>query len=97
MGSFNAKKKNVKFESLTPRQNEILDALVDGLSYKMIADKLSISPNTTSDHIKAIYRKLQVNSKGEAISLALRRKQLLRVSGRVILILTKFLISFKIY
>lgn len=72
--SFNQKNTQIKFESLTPRQNEILNALVDGLSYKMIADKLNISEYTTCDHIKAIYRKLQVNSKGEAISLALKHK-----------------------
>lgn len=72
--SFNQKQKRVKFESLTPRQNEILNALVEGLSYKMIADRFGISEYTTCDHIKAIYRKLQVNSKGEAISMALKHK-----------------------
>ncbi|NND31653.1 MAG: response regulator transcription factor, partial [Saprospiraceae bacterium] len=74
MESFQTVKQESKFEELTPRQNEILNALVDGLSYKMIANKFSISTHTTCDHIKAIYRKLQVNSKGEAISLALRNK-----------------------
>ena len=74
MESFQSIKRESKFEELTPRQNEILNALVDGLSYKMIADKFGISTHTTCDHIKAIYRKLQVNSKGEAISLALRNK-----------------------
>ena len=73
MESFDPQKRLVKFESLSPRQNEILNALVDGLSYKMIAHKLGISEHTTNDHIKAIYRKLQVNSKGEAISLALKK------------------------
>lgn len=75
MESFKQPKEEIQFESLTDRQNEILNALVEGLSYKMIADKLGISTHTTCDHIKAIYRKLQVNSKGEAISLALKRKK----------------------
>ena len=75
MASFHEKKKDVRFESLTDRQNEILNALVEGLSYKMIADRMGISTHTTCDHIKAIYRKLQVNSKGEAINLALTRKK----------------------
>ena len=74
MASFHERKKDIRFESLTDRQNEILNALVEGLSYKMIADRLGISVHTTCDHIKAIYRKLQVNSKGEAINLALTRK-----------------------
>ena len=69
------KKKDVRFESLTTRQNEILNALVEGLSYKMIASRMGISTHTTCDHIKAIYRKLQVNSKGEAINLALTKKR----------------------
>lgn len=73
INSFSEKKKAAKFEQLTPRQNEILNALVDGLSYKMIANKFGISEHTTCDHIKAIYRKLQVNSKGEAIKIALKR------------------------
>ena len=61
-----------KIESLTDRQHEILTYLVEGLSYKMIAGRLSISENTVSDHIKKIYKKLQVNSKAEAINIALR-------------------------
>lgn len=58
---------------LTPREQEILEALVDGLSYKMIAAKHFISTDTVKNHIQGIYRKLHVNSKGEAISYALRR------------------------
>lgn len=57
---------------LTPRECEILEGLVDGLSYKMIASRFYISPDTVKNHIQGIYRKLHVNSKGEAISLALK-------------------------
>lgn len=52
---------------LTPRQHQIVALLTDGLSYKMIADKLLISVETVRDHIKKIYRTLQVNSKAEVI------------------------------
>ncbi|MEN0051043.1 MAG: helix-turn-helix transcriptional regulator, partial [Bacteroidota bacterium] len=45
---------------------------VDGLSYKMIADKLHISLDTVRDHIKRIYRTLEVNSKAEVIKKALK-------------------------
>lgn len=58
--------------SLTGRQSQIVDAMMEGLSYKMIADKLLISEATVKDHIKKIYRKLQINSKGELMSLKLR-------------------------
>ena len=56
---------------LTPRQKQIVQGIVDGLSYKMIADKLSISLDTVRDHIKRIYRELEVNSKAEVIRKAL--------------------------
>ena len=56
-----------------PMRQEILEALVDGLSYKMIAAKHFISTDTVKNHIQGIYRKLHVNSKGEAISLALKK------------------------
>jgi len=49
------------------------DELVNGPSYKMIAAKHFISTDTVKTHIQGIYRKLHVNSKGEAISLALKR------------------------
>jgi DNA-binding NarL/FixJ family response regulator len=56
---------------LSPRQQQIVEGLVDGLSYKLIADKLSISIDTVRDHIKNIYRLLEVNSKAEVIRKAL--------------------------
>jgi DNA-binding NarL/FixJ family response regulator len=56
---------------LSPRQQQIVQGLVDGLSYKLIADKLSISIDTVRDHIKHIYRTLEVNSKAEVIRKSL--------------------------
>jgi DNA-binding CsgD family transcriptional regulator len=46
--------------------------MVDGLSYKMIAARLGVTLETIRQHIKNIYRKLQVNSKGEVIVKSLR-------------------------
>jgi DNA-binding NarL/FixJ family response regulator len=60
--------------SLSVREKEILTLFVDGLSYKLIADKLFISYETVHSHIKNIYQKLHVNSANEAISKALRNK-----------------------
>ena len=57
---------------LTPRDKEIVIGLVDGLSYKMIADRLGVTIETVRQHIKNIYRKLQVNSKAEVITKSLR-------------------------
>ena len=58
--------KEKKYE-LTPRQNQIVEGIMQGLSYKLIADQLMISTETVRDHIKKIYRKLEVNSKTELI------------------------------
>ncbi len=52
---------------LTPRQQEIVTCIVDGLSYKMTADRLDISLDTVRTHIKHIYQSLEINSKGELI------------------------------
>ena len=59
--------------NLTTREKEILSCLVDGMSYKLIADKCFISIDTVGGHIKNIYEKLQVHSKGEAVAKAIRR------------------------
>lgn len=60
--------------NLTPREMDILQLLVEGSSYKSVADKLFISPSTVQSHIKRIYQKLQVHSKSAAVSKALRYK-----------------------
>ena len=57
---------------LTPKEKELVVGLVDGLSYKMLADRMSVSIDTIRFHIKNIYKKLQVNSKAEVISKSLR-------------------------
>jgi DNA-binding NarL/FixJ family response regulator len=53
---------------LTVRETEVLKLLADGLSYKMVADKLFLSFNTVNTHVKHIYEKLHVSSLGEAIA-----------------------------
>ena len=69
---FNPKKTDNYKSTLTSKENEIVNLMVDGLSYKMIADKIGISIDTVRFHIKNIYRKLHVNSKGEVISKSLK-------------------------
>lgn len=59
---------------LTEREVEVLQRLVAGDSYKLIAAHFVISISTVQKHIVHIYQKLHVNSKGEAITKALRDK-----------------------
>jgi len=51
---------------LAPREQEVLQLLVSGHSYKMIAEKCGITLETVRSHIKRIYEKLQVHSATEA-------------------------------
>ncbi len=59
---------------LSPRQQQIVDGIVAGKSYKMIASDLFISIDTVRTHIKKIYRVLQINSKAELIRKRLNRE-----------------------
>ncbi len=55
---------------LSEREKEILQLLSQGLEYKEIAAKISISPNTVKKHTINIYQKLHVNSKAQALRIA---------------------------
>jgi DNA-binding NarL/FixJ family response regulator len=59
-------------ELLTAKEQQVITAMVEGLSYKMIGVRLGISLETVRQHIKNIYRKLQVNSKTEVIIKSLK-------------------------
>ena len=59
---------------ISSREKEILDCLVKGMSYKMIAAHCFISPETVNVHIKNIYKKLHVHSKSEAVVKAINKK-----------------------
>jgi DNA-binding NarL/FixJ family response regulator len=61
---------------LSERETEILKFLCQGLEYKEIAEKLSISPNTVKKHVIHIYDKLHVNNKAHALRIAYTRNLL---------------------
>lgn len=60
--------------NLTVREKEILELLVKGNSYKMIADKSKVTIDTVKKHLQNIYHKLHVNCGTEAVAIALRHK-----------------------
>ncbi len=62
--------------NLSDREKQVLQLLVDGYSYKMIASEMFISIDTVRSHIKKIYEKLHVNSKSEAVAKAFKDKLL---------------------
>jgi DNA-binding NarL/FixJ family response regulator len=58
-------------QQLSPREHEVLCALVKGLSYKMIAHELNISFETVRSHVKGIYAKMKVNNNTAAVAKAI--------------------------
>ncbi len=60
---------------LSARETELLQAFAKGQSYKEAARTLAISPHTVGTHVKSIYRKLEVNSRSDAIREAQRTGQ----------------------
>lgn len=58
-------KKENDLEKLTKREIEITNGILDGLSYKLVADRHNLSIDSVRSHIKNIYRKLNINSKSE--------------------------------
>jgi DNA-binding NarL/FixJ family response regulator len=59
---------------LSDREKEVLQLLVNGYSYKMIAADMYIAIDTVRSHIRKIYEKLHVNSKSEAVAKAFKDK-----------------------
>jgi two-component system sensor histidine kinase ChiS len=66
-----------KVHELTQRELDVLSFLVDGLNQSEIAEKLVLSPRTVGKHIEHILRKLDVHSRAQAVSVALRDDMLL--------------------
>lgn len=63
---------SMQSDLLTAREREVLQGVVDGLGDKQVAARLNLSPETVRTHVKNIYKKLQVGSRGELISRAAR-------------------------
>jgi DNA-binding NarL/FixJ family response regulator len=74
----NAKLENMPKEKenetlLSSREMDILRLMVEGYDYKVVADKLFISPHTVRKHISNIYEKLHVCSKVDAVKIAIKK------------------------
>lgn len=70
----NATSAPAKQYNLTSKEKEVLQLLVEGKSYKMIADELKVKHETVKSHVSNIYAKLHVNSGTEAVAIALKEK-----------------------
>ncbi len=56
-------------QELTVREKDIVNGILDGLSYKMIASKHDLALDTVRMYVKKVYRKLSINSKSELFKL----------------------------
>jgi two-component system NarL family response regulator len=63
----------IEMSPLSPREQEVLDRLGEGSSYKECAEALTVSVHTVHSHVKKIYEKLEVNSKSQAVEKARRQ------------------------
>ena len=60
----------IPFQGLTGREREVLDLIAAGVRNAEIARRMSIAPKTVANHVSALFAKLQVADRGEAIILA---------------------------
>ncbi len=73
LSHFNSPLKKRKYK-ITPREKEVLEQMTLGSTLKKIGETLFISEDTVNQHVKSIYRKLQVNSGRAAVAKALREQ-----------------------
>ena len=64
---------HIRGERLTPRELQILELMAEGVSNRIIGQKLFISEGTVKSHVKSIFEKLGVLSRTEAVALAAKR------------------------
>lgn len=69
---FSHKKNNL--EELSPRETQVALAISEGLSYKLVANKLNISIDTVRMNIRNIYKKLKINSKSELVKYVIENR-----------------------
>jgi len=62
----------VPFPELTPRERQVLECLTEGLSTAAIGGRLGLAPKTVTNHVSAVFGKLQVQSRAEAVERARR-------------------------
>ena len=74
LGYFQDQKPSTDSSVLSAREKEVLEALIEGHSYKAIADKLFLSIHTVRFHLQNIYAKLHVHTRSEAVVKALKNR-----------------------
>jgi len=63
-------------QQLSERQTQILELVAQGLSQREMSEQLAVSVHTVREHLKILYRKLRVNNRLAALSVALAKGML---------------------
>jgi two-component system response regulator DesR len=59
--------------ALTDRERRIVKLLAEGMTNRMIAEAVSLSPNTVKDHVRSVLRKLNARNRAQAVLAATKR------------------------
>ncbi len=70
------KSRNVLSNSLTTRENEVLDLLAEGFSNRAIAERLQVSEKTVKNHLSNIFKKIGVSDRINAVIYALKKNDM---------------------
>ena len=71
-----SRKTTQRMPALSKREREIMDLLAQGLTGEDVAERLVLSSETVRSHLKNLYRKLEVNSREEAVRAASKLRSL---------------------
>jgi DNA-binding CsgD family transcriptional regulator len=72
LGTRLAGPRHISLHGLSPRRRQVFGLLLDGLSEKLIADRLGLRQSTVSEYIQKLYQHFRVHSRGELLAYALR-------------------------
>jgi DNA-binding NarL/FixJ family response regulator len=70
LGAITADREAPALAPLSPREREVLDIVATGATNSAIAHRLGLSPKTVGNHISAIFLKLGVATRAEAVVIA---------------------------
>ena len=73
-GRFAGSKVRARLDSLSPREREVMDLLVEGRSARQVAEELGISPKTVDKHRMSLLQKMRADSVVELVNLVAARK-----------------------
>ena len=69
--------------NFTRRESEVVEALIDGLTYQQISEELTVTMSTVKTHVHHVYRKLGVTNRNDAVSIVVGERQAREQAGEL--------------